>query len=316
MAVLAVLRFETSRDAALVRDLVALQMFAAGLREDDNAVHAGADWVARQVIAGHRRLSIEAMQAAVGELGLHRNTPARAVVSIATLAPDPLVPHSDHALDWVDRFQGATAFAKRRPGAPATWAQLQADIEAIPAQLPAGTTAAAITGSLRQATAFAVGAALRDVTGVTDLAIRQRGQMWSTSQTYPAPLAPITEDHHFGQGPDQALLMAITLVPADDVLDYLREESVPVETLTVLQPPVGAGDTSIPDAATAIALAVGTRDAARRASRRNRRVHLFLAGPLGFSLLLGHRWNRVAPTVVYEDVRTASTYEPAFTVDA
>ena len=48
----------------------------------------------------------------------------------------------------------------------------------------------------------------------------------------------------------------------------------------------------------------------------NPRVHLFLAGPLGLALLLGHRWNRERPTVVYEDVQNELTYEAAFTLDA
>jgi hypothetical protein len=37
---------------------------------------------------------------------------------------------------------------------------------------------------------------------------------------------------------------------------------------------------------------------------------------MGLSLLLGHRWNRVAPTVVYEETLEAAQYEPAFTVSA
>ncbi|WP_406381362.1 hypothetical protein OHU25_51375 [Streptomyces sp. NBC_00117] len=37
---------------------------------------------------------------------------------------------------------------------------------------------------------------------------------------------------------------------------------------------------------------------------------------MGLAVLLGHRWNRLRPTVMYEDVRTAQGYEPAFTVEA
>jgi hypothetical protein len=51
------------------------------------------------------------------------------------------------------------------------------------------------------------------------------------------------------------------------------------------------------------------------ATRPGPRVHLFLAGPMGLSLLLGDRWNLVAPTTVYEDI-AAIGYEPAFTVSA
>jgi hypothetical protein len=36
---------------------------------------------------------------------------------------------------------------------------------------------------------------------------------------------------------------------------------------------------------------------------------------MGLALLLGHRWNRIAPTTVYEDL-AALGYEAAFTVSA
>jgi SMODS-associated and fused to various effectors sensor domain len=82
----------------------------------------------------------------------------------------------------------------------------------------------------------------------------------------------------------------------------------------VLRPPGGARDSSIATPEDAVALAVGIRDAARLATP-GRRVHLFLAAPIGFAMLLGHRWNRVAPAVVYEDLASLG-YEPAFTVSA
>ncbi|MGW9083916.1 hypothetical protein [Streptomyces yangpuensis] len=37
---------------------------------------------------------------------------------------------------------------------------------------------------------------------------------------------------------------------------------------------------------------------------------------MGLALVLGHRWNRLRPAVVYEDVGTAHVYEPAFFVHA
>ena len=45
-------------------------------------------------------------------------------------------------------------------------------------------------------------------------------------------------------------------------------------------------------------------------------VHLFLAGPMGLALLLGHRWNRVAATVVYEDLGASTGDVDAFTISA
>jgi len=40
-----------------------------------------------------------------------------------------------------------------------------------------------------------------------------------------------------------------------------------------------------------------------------------LLTPMGLAILLGHRWNRIAPTIVHEDV-AALGYEAAFTVSA
>ncbi|WNI16388.1 SAVED domain-containing protein [Actinacidiphila sp. ITFR-21] len=91
---------------------------------------------------------------------------------------------------------------------------------------------------------------------------------------------------------------------------------IPVADLLVLRPPAGVKDSAVPDQATANALAVGIRDAVRRASRTAPRVHLFLAGPMALTVMLGHRWNRVRPTTVYEDVATESFYERAFTIEA
>ncbi|MDQ0938395.1 SAVED domain-containing protein [Streptomyces sp. V1I1] len=99
-------------------------------------------------------------------------------------------------------------------------------------------------------------------------------------------------------------------------MDYLREQQVSVSKLLVLTPPGGAKDGSVPDTAAANALAIGIRDIVRRATRTTPRIHLFLAGPMGLALLLGHRWNQLRPTGVYEDVRTAQGYEAAFTVQA
>nr|WP_260611430.1 SAVED domain-containing protein [Streptomyces sp. WAC04770] len=45
-------------------------------------------------------------------------------------------------------------------------------------------------------------------------------------------------------------------------------------------------------------------------------MHLFQAGPMGLSLLLGNRWNRLRPTTVYEDVNAHQVYEKAFVIDA
>ncbi|MGI5192147.1 SAVED domain-containing protein [Streptomyces sp. CA-288835] len=308
------LRLDLARDVMHLHEHLQMLMLAAGLRFDEEAMHAGADWVARQVADGQRRLSLADIREAIRSLRLEAGS-SRAVVSIATLKPDPMAEDADYVVDWMDRFEGDSPYVKRRPQAPATWAQLQADIEAAPYRMPPGTTAVAVTGSLRLAPAFVVGAAFRMVTGV-DLAVAQRDQLWSSAEAYEAPLAPAVGEHALGLGPDLAVAIAVATDPTQDVLDFLREQQVPVSRLLVLRPPGGPKDNSIPDAAAASALAVGIRDLLRRACRTHPAIHLFQAGPRGLSLLLGNRWNRLRPTTVYEDVNGQQLYEKAFVIDA
>lgn len=312
---LSVLRFDLPLDMTWYQEHLRLMMALAGLRNGQQALEEGVAWVAKMVREGQRSLTLAMVEAAVAKMNLKAG-PARAVLSISTLTPDPMAPQADHAIDWVDRFEGESAYTKRRPLAPNSWAQLQADIEAAPGRLPAGTAAVSVTGSIRLAPAFLVGTTFRMVTG-TDLAAVQRGQLWSTNDPFETSVAPGAAEHALSQGDDLAVAVAIAMDPTEDVLEYLREENLPVAKLIVLTPPGGvAKDGSVSDSAAANALAVGIRDHLRRPTRRVRRMHLFLACPMGLAVLLGNRWNRLCQTVVYEDIKIDEGYEAAFTVEA
>lgn len=316
---LSVLRFDLSLDMGLYQDNLRLLMAVTGLRHDQRALEEGAGWIAKMVREGRRELTLAMVEAAIADLDLKAG-PARAILSIATLKSDPLASDADHAIDWVDRFDGDFDYTKRRPLPPNSWAQLQADIEDAPRRLPAGTTAVSVTGSIRLAPAFLVGTTFRMVTG-TDLAAVQRGragaQLWSTNDPFDTALVPGAIEHEIGQGDEIAVAIAVSTDLSEDVLEYLREQNVPVGKLIVLTPPSSsAQDGSVPDSATANALAVGIRDHLRRSTRRVRRIHLFLACPMGLAVLLGNRWNRLCQTVVYEDIKIDDGYEAAFTVEA
>jgi hypothetical protein len=308
-----VLVFDVARDQQHVEQLTKLTMLLAGLRDDDEALALAVDWIATQIIAGTRILTADVIAAAVETLGL-REGPPRTVVSIATLQPDPVAEQARHALDWVDRFDGDTSFDKRRPRPPATWQDLHSDIQAL-ADACRSETRIAVTGTLRLAPAFAVGAALRMVTN-TDVAVAQRGELWSSDAAYEAPVRPATRETPIRQGDEIAVALAVAADPTDDVVDYLRAARIPVDRLVVLSVGNGPRDNAVQTPGHACALAIGIRDEVRRQARRHPRVHLFQAGPMGLALLLGHRWNRVAPTVVYEDLGHLRGYEPAFYISA
>ncbi|MFK4228056.1 hypothetical protein [Streptomyces sp. NPDC019890] len=51
-------RFDLARDVMHFHERLQMLMFAAGMRFDEEAMYADADWVARQVADGQCRLSL------------------------------------------------------------------------------------------------------------------------------------------------------------------------------------------------------------------------------------------------------------------
>ncbi len=303
---------ETSEDVVSLRREVSLLMTANGLQSDDRAIDAGSDWVARQVEDGHQRLSLDDIENAITMLSLRAGTPWTPI-SIATLSHDPLADQAQYALDWVDRMDGDDAFTKVAPKPPATWEQLASDIEQIPGHLGAHRRLL-LTGTMRQATGFKAGTVFRRVLGY-EVGIRQGEQLWSSDVTTAAQM-PTHHPRDLGHGGDPALVVSVTTDATDAVVNWIERAGVTVGTVHTAMPEAGqVGPWSVPDAETASALAIGIRDLARQIAAPTGTLHLFLAGPLGLAVLLGHHWNRVMPTVVYEHLGTTE-YVEAFRVSA
>jgi len=309
---LGVLDFDLARDVGHLEQYVGSLMLLTGMHGDPGAINAGIDWIGRTVVRGQREVDLGDIHRAVDELGLHASN-TKTLVSVATLLPDRMAAEAEYAIDWVDRFEGNDAFAKRKPATPWTWSQLQTDLESIPAHLGAARHVG-FTGSMRLATAFAVGTTMRMVTGV-DVSIVQRGDLWCSDEDYGTPIEPETVEHVLGQGDDLAIAVEVATPIGGDVKSYVRDVDLPVDRLVVIRPPGGPKDNAVRSAREACALAVGIRDEVRRRVRHAPRVHVFQAGPVGLALLVGHRWNRVAPTIVYEDLASFG-YAAAFQISA
>lgn len=311
---LSVLEVEYAQDSKQTNAALSTAMTAVGLRCDDAAVQAGADWVAQQVRSSRRCLAVDEVTAGIDHLDL-RAGQAWKTVSIATLKPDPLAKQAIVALDWVDRFDGADEWSKRQPLAPASWDELGADIAALPEHVDTGD-GILITGSLRQATGFAVGAAFRRVAGF-DIAVRQGSQLWHSREKYDPVDVKVgeLEELRDGAGDGLAVVVQVARPASGAVRDWIATAGLPIRSLVAIEPAGGISDQVIGDAATALAFAVAVRNTVSDLARGHDRVHLFLAGPLGISLLLGQRWNRVKATTVYEDL-VDDGYAAAFHISA
>lgn len=119
-----------------------------------------------------------------------------------------------------------------------------------------------------------------------------------------------------GLGDDPALVVSVTTDATDAVVNWIERAGIPIGTVHTALPGGGqVGPGSVPDPESASALAIGIRDLARQIATPTGILRLFLAGPLGLAVLLGHHWNRVMPTVVYEHLGTTE-YVKGFRVSA
>jgi hypothetical protein len=97
------------------------------------------------------------------------------------------------------------------------------------------------------------------------------------------------------------------------VVEYLRREGTPVSGFVNLLPANGVGRDAISGPTEARGYAQALLDALRSEARGSPdRIHLFQFGPLGLALLLGHVWNRLPETQLYEDLGAGRGYAPTF----
>lgn len=309
MAFLNDTHFDIAYELPSLRQQVSLLMTANGLRSDEAAVDQGATWIGQQVIAGRRRLTLTEIKGAVTELNLQAGSPWT-TVSVATIKHDALAEEAAASIDWVDRMSGDTPEKRVVPARPHTWNDLATDIAELPTKL-GSSTRILVGGHLRQATGFLVGTELRRVRRY-EIAVLQNDQLW-TSETATPPYALNIDEQPVGTGPDVALIINVAANAAGGASQWMRQAQLPLSRIITATPTAGTGPKAIPDPIAANSAAVALRDVAR-AHADAPALHLFLIGPLGLAVLLGHHWNRMPHTRVYEHLG-GTQYVHAFTVD-
>lgn len=278
-------------------------MRAAGLRSDGDAVRLGVDVVRRWVKEGSGPQSADEIRRAVASGGLLAST-GRLVFAVHALdrrpAPSTEVPNVE--CDWASLYEG-TDTRTRRPLPPVEWEQRikpgLADATRVLESYGVGHVH--VTGSLRLPMWFAVGHYLPEVRRWT-LSCDQRGSEWSTTTYSPTDPAIVSNCREVGSGTDLAVGISLTHDLQSDLTAYIDEAGLSVHSLLNLTVPDGAGVESIKSGAHANSWARAARQEiyAQASKLRPAKVLLFMAAPAGVALMLGHHWNMLPRTTVYE----------------
>jgi hypothetical protein len=286
-------------------------MAAVGLRPDVSAVSIGAGEIRRLIGEGVRELDVERLQQIIREQQLAVDV-KRATLLIQALESDPWPETATAAVDWVDLFDGDEAVTRRQLHVPSGWndvlrPQLQEAAAEIKRQ---GYRDVLIVGTMRLSTGLTVGVELPDTAGFT-VALHQRGEEWSSAgdQTAVAATQQVLE---LSQGDDVAIGISVALGVTKDVVDFIKSTGLPIGRFVNLLPERGVGRSAVSDAAEARGLRQSLLDACREAANGAPKAHLFQAAPLGLAVLLGHIWNRMPETQLYDDLGVGRGYTSTF----
>jgi SMODS-associated and fused to various effectors sensor domain len=287
----------------------------AGLQHDVNAVDVGMGEMRRLVRDGIRELDHALLREIIAEKRLAAEG-KRATLLIQQIDYDPWPELATASVDWVERFEGAAPAARRQLRDPEAWnRELQPELaNAVDRLRQLDVRDVLVAGKMRLAVGFLAGFELSDVAGFS-VSVQQRDEDWSSSGDR-ADVPVVSEAIEIGAGDDIAIGASIAADLADDVRTYIEREGLAIGQLVVIRPESGVGRTAVGGPADARGLASAILDEARAQVRAANGpvLHLFQAAPLGVAVLLGHTWNRMPETIVYEDMGAGRGYAPTFRI--
>lgn len=288
-------------------------MELAGLRSDDEAVTIGVTMASRWVTDGAGPQTADDVRAEVAQKNLLAlsGTLVLAVNGIDR-EPSPTVPNV--ILDFVDLYEGDDSFSRKLLKDFGDWERVvRPEFERAARILGSYKVRhVQVVGALRHPMWFAAGHALPQVKKWV-LTLSQVGAQWHTD-VVPQDVAPrVLASKSVGQGTDVGFAVALTGDPTADVEQYIRDSRVAVGRLIALGPDTKPSQTAVTSPEWAMGWTRASREIVRaevKAARANH-VHVFMLCPGGVALMLGHQWNVMPTTTVYE--YAGGTYSPTLT---
>jgi hypothetical protein len=309
------LAIRSGRDALDdLQEQCAWAMRAVGFRSDVAAVLAAVGALRELIRKGVRELDAVAVQDLAGTLELLAGKP-RATLLVQSLRPDPWPETATASVDWVDLFEGEDAGSRRQLKDPSGWndrlkPELAAAVDLISR---ARLTDVDVRGTMRLATGLLVGAQLSEVAGFKVAVAGREGEWTSTTPREPATVEREWID--VDQGDELAAVIAVSQPIREDVLAYIRTETLPVGKLVIYSAPGGPSREAVKSPEVGVGLAAAISQALRAdTSGRRDGLHLFQSAPLPLAVIVGHLWNRMPRTRLYEDLGPGEGYAATFTI--
>ena len=310
------LRFMTGRPLAAEQQRATTLMWALGLNSDQQAIDSAIGLIREWVQRRNRNLKTDVLwdwaQQRVG-----RRTMPGALVVIEGIDYDPHPDDASERITFVDDYQGDNPYDRRQLRDPSQWSRIGREIEQAAQRLRnAGIHRVLVRGAMRLPVWFTAGAAFRHVRGFETAGV-QNDAVWSSEDLSRSAQVDI-DSIDISNGPGAAVAVGVATNPTLAVRNYITAVALPVGSLTSILPVGGPNPGSIPHGAAAAAVAVAVRDAVRYLLETTTpsHIHLFLATPGALALLLGHRWNALCPTTVYEHLGPSRGYTPTLHISA
>jgi hypothetical protein len=289
---------------------------AVGLRGDPEAADLGCAEIRRLIIDGCRELDAEAVREIVRAKGLMAQA-RRGSLLIQGIARHPFPESATANVDWVALYAGGEPRERRQVRDPDSWQRMREELhEAVEAIRREGYSEVLVEGAFRLSTAFLAGTELSDVAGF-GAAIRTRESgLWETSAD-PATTSVTADRHELGRGDELAIGLSVTGDLSADALNYIESAELPISAFVNLTPADGSGRRALRGPDEARGFADAAFDRIRELTRDHTgTLHLFQFGPAGAGLMLGHLWNRVPTTQLYDDLGPGRGYTPTFVLPA
>lgn len=306
-------RFMLGRSNDDLTSLAKDHMSAIGLRHDEDAVTRGVEIVRGWVTGGKRVITVAEMRREVESLKQPGNSPTASVL-VQAIGRDPVPETATITLDWADLFPGNEPRVRCQPLDPAMWnGRFRPELQRAALDLRAqGHAYVLVKGYMRLPTWFVAGVELCETAGF-QVSSFQGQEEWSST----GGLTNVVAEHTttaVGIGQDLAVSVALATDPSEDVLTYLHERQISAGKYVCIRPKGGVCDRVIRNASEARGWAYEIRSSVRCFVQeyKSNKIHLFLAGPHGVVLLLGHLWNRMPSTYLYEDLGSGRGYSPSY----